>query len=146
MEGRSMVPVFRGEALTRGKRIFWEHEGNRAVRDGKWKLVAGFQKPWQLFDMAADRTEMHDLAAKEPDRVRQMAGQWAALAARSYVDAWSDADDSPLNGRERQIWGDAETPQLPHAHAGKSGRPGGVGPGSVPSRQRVGGTRWGKRG
>src|SRR3546814_14159436 len=70
MEGRSMAPAFRGEALTRGKPIFWEHEGNRAVRDGKWKLVAGFQQPWQLFDMAADRTEMHDLAAKEPARVR----------------------------------------------------------------------------
>src|SRR3546814_11920284 len=71
MEGRSMAPAFRGEALTRGKPIFWEHEGNRAVRDGKWKLVAGFQQPWQLFDMAADGTEMHDLAAKQPDRVRQ---------------------------------------------------------------------------
>src|SRR3546814_20380194 len=72
MEGRSMVPVFRGEALTRGKPIFWEHEGNRAVRDGKWKLVAGFQKPWQLFDMAADRTEKNDLAAKERSEERRV--------------------------------------------------------------------------
>src|SRR3546814_6724106 len=87
-------------------------------------LVTGVQTcalpiSWQLFDMAADRTEMHDLAAKEPDRVRQMAGQWDAWAARSYVDAWSDAYDPHLNGRERQIWGGAEAPQLPHALAGK---------------------------
>ena len=119
MEGRSMVPAFRGEALTRGKPIFWEHEGNRAVRDGKWKLVAGFEKPWQLFDMAADRTEMHDLAAKEPDRVREMAGQWEAWAARSYVDAWSEAYDPHLKGKERRIWGGADVPQLPQALIGK---------------------------
>ena len=86
-----MVPAFRGEALTRDKPICWEHEGNRAVRDGKWKLVAGFEQPWQLFDIAADRTEMRDLAASRPDRVRKMAQQWDAWAARSYVDAWSDA-------------------------------------------------------
>lgn len=110
-----MVPAFRGEALTRDKPIFWEHEGNRAVRDGKWKLVAGFEKPWQLFDMTGDRAEMHDLAASQPDRVRRMAQQWDDWAARSYVDAWSDAYDRNLKGRARQVWGGAEAPQLPYA-------------------------------
>lgn len=115
MEGRSMVPAFRGAALTRGKPIFWEHEGNRAVRDGKWKLVAGFQKPWQLFDMTTDRAEMHDLAASQTGLVRKMAQQWDDWAARSYVDAWSDDYDNNLKGRARQIWGGADTPQLPGA-------------------------------
>ena len=110
-----MVPAFRGEALTRSKPIFWEHEGNRAVRDGKWKLVAGFQKRWQLFDMESDRTELHDLAASQPGRVQKMAQQWDDWAARSYVDAWSDDYDPHLKGCERQIWGGAETPQLPEA-------------------------------
>ena len=114
-----MVPAFRGEALTRGKPIFWEHEGNRAVREGKWKLVAGFGKPWQLFDMTADRAEMHDLAASQPDRVRKMAGQWDAWAARSYVDAWSEAYDPHLKGKARRIWGGADVPQLPQALVGK---------------------------
>src|SRR3546814_18713468 len=82
MEGRSMAPAFRGEALTRGKPIFWEHEGNRAVRDGKWKLVAGFQKPRQLFDRTADSTEMHELAATGTGRVHKMAGKWDDGAAR----------------------------------------------------------------
>src|SRR3546814_8800744 len=61
MEGRSMAPAFRGEALTRGKPIFWEHEGNRAVRDGKWKLVAGFQQPWQLFRSEGHKSELQSL-------------------------------------------------------------------------------------
>jgi arylsulfatase len=115
MQGRSMAPAFRGQSLTRDKPIFWEHEGNRAVRDGKWKLVARFEKPWQLFDMAADRTEMHDLAAHQPDRVRTMARQWDAWAASSDVDAWSESYDMHLKGRTRQIWGGAEMPERPEA-------------------------------
>ena len=40
IDGVSLVPAFAGKPLNRPKPIFWEHEGNRAVRDGKWKLVA----------------------------------------------------------------------------------------------------------
>jgi arylsulfatase len=106
-QGRSMVPAFSGQALTRGKPLFWEHEGNRAVRDERWKLVARYRQPWQLFDMAADRTEMHDLAARYPDRVRTMARQWDEWAAASDVDPWDDKYDRNLNGRSRMNWGGA---------------------------------------
>ena len=70
MEGRSLVPAFRGQAICRDA-IFWEHEGNRAIRIGKWKLVAkGPRGPWELYDMEKDRTEMHDLAAAQPERTQ----------------------------------------------------------------------------
>ena len=49
------------------------HEGNRAVRSGKWKLVAKWKEPWELYDMDADRTEMHNLAPKRPDLVKELA-------------------------------------------------------------------------
>ena len=65
--------------------LFWEHEGNAAVRIGKWKLVRKYPEPWELYDMEADRTEMHDLAAAEPDRVRDMAEQYHAWATRCGV-------------------------------------------------------------
>ena len=59
LEGTSLKPAFQGAVIERGKPIFWEHEGNRAVRDGKWKLVAkGVKGAWELYDMEADRTEM----------------------------------------------------------------------------------------
>ena len=68
---------------------FWEHEGNRAVRSGKWKLVAKYNQPWELYDIAADRVESHNLAATEPDRVKQMADRYAEYAKRTDVEDWS---------------------------------------------------------
>jgi arylsulfatase A-like enzyme len=115
MQGRSMVPAFRGQVLRRDKPIFFEHEGNRAVRDGKWKLVARFGRPWQLFDMSIDRTEQHDLAARQPALVRKMAAQWDDWAARSHVDPWLDSYDPYLGGKPRQNWGGSDTPERPHA-------------------------------
>jgi arylsulfatase len=85
MEGRSLVPAFNGKPVQR-EAIFWEHEGNRAVRVGDWKLVAKGEKgPWELYDLAADRTELHDLTAQEPGRVKQLAASWQAWAERAHV-------------------------------------------------------------
>jgi len=85
MEGTSLAPAFSGKSLQRGTPIFWEHEGNRAVRDGQWKLVAKENKPWELYDMSKDRSELNDLAEKMPARVEQMAASWDAWAERSMV-------------------------------------------------------------
>jgi arylsulfatase A-like enzyme len=89
--GVSLVPNFKGQAITRDEPIFWEHEGNRAVRDGKWKLVSRLGYQWQLFDMDQDRTELNDLADKYPDRVKTMSNQYDAWAANDYVDLWPEA-------------------------------------------------------
>ncbi|MGH9846764.1 MAG: hypothetical protein ACREEM_49325 [Blastocatellia bacterium] len=78
----------------RAQPIFWEHEGNRAVREGKWKLVAKENQPWELYDLEADRTEMRDLAAKQPEKVKELSAQWDAWAARAQVlpvGAWRPA-------------------------------------------------------
>jgi arylsulfatase len=89
MEGVSLKPALAGKNLGRNQPIFWEHEGNRAVRDGQWKLVAkGAKGPWELYDMAADRTETHDLSTTHPDRVKTMAAQWEAYARRAQVIPW----------------------------------------------------------
>lgn len=86
MKGVSLAPAFKGESLSRPQPIFWEHEGNRAVRDGPWKLVAKGEKgDWELYDMNADRTEMHDLAAAQADRVKQMSDAWQTWAEANQV-------------------------------------------------------------
>ena len=85
MEGVTLVPAFKGEPLNRTQPLFWEHEGNRAIRDGQWKLVAKAHRPWELYDMEQDRSELHDLSSKYPDRVKTMVEQWNVFAARASV-------------------------------------------------------------
>lgn len=85
LQGVSLKPLFSGKEIKRPQPIFWEHEENRAIREGKWKLVAKAGKPWELYDMESDRTEMHDLSAQQADRVREMAAKWDEYAARSNV-------------------------------------------------------------
>lgn len=84
-EGVSLAPAFTAHSLNRKQPIFWEHEGNRALRDGKWKLVAKENQSWELYDMSEDRSEMHDLAEKYPDRLKELAKRWDEIAARANV-------------------------------------------------------------
>ena len=85
LEGVSLVPAFLNQDVNRTNPIFWEHEGNRAIRDGKWKLVAKENNPWELYDMHADRTEMHDLCTAKPELVQSLAEKWHAWAERADV-------------------------------------------------------------
>ena len=85
MEGESLVPVFQGKALERKNSIFFEHVGNRAVRQGKWKLVAIKGKPWELYDMEADRTELNNLATEMPEKVEAMVALYHAWSERAFV-------------------------------------------------------------
>ena len=87
LEGTSLVPLFTRDDRERGP-LFWEHEGNAAVRMGRWKLVREYPGPWELYDMEADRTELHNLANREPDRVRAMAEAYEAWAVRCGVLPW----------------------------------------------------------
>jgi arylsulfatase A-like enzyme len=91
--GESFLPVFSGKPRTRGP-IYWEHEGNKAVRNGNWKLVSKFPDQWELFDMEADRTELHDLAASQPERVNSMRAMWDAWAKRIGGSAVANASNT----------------------------------------------------
>ncbi|WDI43908.1 arylsulfatase [Bremerella sp. P1] len=94
LPGVSLAAAFTGNEIQRKTPIFWEHEANCAVRDGKWKIVrygkmgTGKTTPWELYDMEADRTEQHDLASQHPERVQKMANQWQAWAEASDVLPW----------------------------------------------------------
>ncbi|MSU47678.1 MAG: arylsulfatase [Opitutus sp.] len=88
IEGRSLAPIFRGEQRQEPAQLFWEWAGTCAVRQGKWKLVwdtLNTAKEWQLYDIVADRTELHDLAAGHPELVKQLSAdyeRWAKALGR----------------------------------------------------------------
>lgn len=87
LEGRSLVPAFANQPIERPA-LYWEHEGNRAVRVGDWKLVAKHGQAWELYDLSRDRVESRDLAAQEPQRVQDMAALYEAYARRTFVEPW----------------------------------------------------------
>ena len=86
--GRSLRPILVGEKFERPEGLFFEHQGNAAIRDGKWKLVRAHGKPWSLYDLDADRTELNDLAAAHSERVEEMTAKWQAWAERAGVEPW----------------------------------------------------------
>lgn len=88
LEGRSLLPAFAGKAVPNRGMIFWEHEGNCAVRDGKWKLVSRFPDTWELYDMEADRTESDDLVDREPEQVKRLAAAYEGWAKRVGAQPW----------------------------------------------------------
>ncbi|HRT90813.1 MAG TPA: sulfatase-like hydrolase/transferase, partial [Bacteroidales bacterium] len=91
MEGISLVPVFKDKKLRRKSPLFWEHEGNRAVRDGDWKLVSLYDNSarksgmWELYDMKNDRAELNDLSEKYPRKKSEMIDAYEKWATRVGV-------------------------------------------------------------
>lgn len=92
MEGVDLMPLLRGGGLQRAAPLFFEHHGNLAMRDGRFKIVSTFRKGqpvrWALYDMWSDRTELKDLAGEQPVRVALMASKWQAWADRVGVRRW----------------------------------------------------------
>jgi arylsulfatase len=85
LEGQSLLPSLQKKARPRPGPIFWEHEGNRAVRLDRWKLVALHRQAWELYDVEADRTELNNLAARYPEKVKELAAQYDEWAKRCNV-------------------------------------------------------------
>lgn len=91
-EGRSLVPLLSGRKEGAGngstRTLFWEHEGNRAVRRGQWKAVAPTGGEWELYRLDLDRTELVNLAGEHPKELKELVAQWEQWADRCGVVEW----------------------------------------------------------
>lgn len=99
-EGRSLKKLFTGQGSWHDRPLFFEHEGNRAVRVGEWKLVS--QRPenkWELYNIKTDRAEQNDLSTQYPDKVTQMIALYDQWATRAGVIPFEKLG-RPLGGGE----------------------------------------------
>ena len=87
LAGKSLLPALEQKAIERDA-LFWEHEGNRAVRQGKWKLVAQHNQPWELYDLEADRSELNDLINVHPEVARALIDAYEQWAVTNRVRSW----------------------------------------------------------
>ena len=95
LQGERLRPAFVDERWEREREIFWEHEGNLAVRQGNWKLVRRFPDELELYDMDEDRTELNNLAAMMEEKVSELQGLYDEWAANSRVIAWEELLELP---------------------------------------------------
>ena len=90
LPGRSLVELLEGHELLEGqatttRQLFFEHEGNRAILDDRWKLVALKNQPWELYDTTRDRTELVDVSSDHPEIVARLSEQWNGWAKANLV-------------------------------------------------------------
>ena len=92
IEGESFLPLLTDGNWNRERPIYWEHEGNRAVRQNEWKIVSKFPGLWELYNMDDDRTELSNLIDKNKPLVDELMGKYDVWAERCEVRGW------PLDG------------------------------------------------
>ena len=106
LDGRSLLPNISGSETENPETLFLEHEGNRAVRRGKWKLVSYYSEArgfvrnpvgegprtgnWELYDMEADRVELNDLSATETMLRDRLIEEYGRFAERTAVADWEE--------------------------------------------------------
>ncbi len=84
--GQSLLPLLTGSSEPiHSEPLYFEHEGNASMRWGDWKLVRRHKQPWELYNIAADRTELNDLSESENSRRTKMIDMWRAWATKHEV-------------------------------------------------------------
>ncbi len=91
LDGESFMPLIDGRDWSRERPLFWEHEGNAAVRIGNFKLVRKFNQPWELYDMERDRTELDNLIGRNDPLTKRLTAEYDAWAASAGVLDWNVA-------------------------------------------------------
>ena len=102
-EGKSLVPIFKTGSRKGHDVLYWEHCGNRAVRKGDWKIVSRTPaNEWELYDLASDRTEQHNLATEHPEKLKEMVVLYDAWAKHCGVLTPKELQEAARKAKKKQ--------------------------------------------
>ena len=80
LQGKSLLPIFAGQERKAHDPLYFHFSKDRALRSGDWKIASAKMGRWELYNLSEDRTELDDLSAKHPKRVKEMVAQWQEIA------------------------------------------------------------------
>jgi len=105
LAGISLTPILAGDKLASRPPIHLLHDKDRGLRDGDWKLVSFRSGPWEIYNIAKDRTELNNLAAAEPARVTAMSKAWHNIAQETMGKPFEPVSETSTNQVHRE-WSD----------------------------------------
>lgn len=106
LSGESLMPIFTAGELVRTQPIHFQYGNNRALRDGKWKLVSINDGSWELYDMEQDRTELHNVIASHPEIALKMSKAWDQISVYGMGKVFKPQNDLPNSEFVNERWSD----------------------------------------
>jgi arylsulfatase len=97
--GKSLVAALKSDITIERPSLWWLHEDNKAIRVGDFKLVAAKGDAWELYDLKTDRAEQNNLAAKMPEKAKELADLWQKQTDEYTALAKLTAPDQPGKGK-----------------------------------------------
>ena len=101
LQGKSLLPVFRGETRQEHETLYFHFGTDRAIRQGPWKLVSAKLGKWELYNLEDDRTELNDLSGQYPERLAAMSKEWFRIA--KDVDRLGGRGLAPVSETVKQL-------------------------------------------
>lgn len=106
LQGKSLAPLFQGRKRLGHVDLYQQFNDCRALRHGDWKIVSFYGHAWELYHIAEDRAEQHDLAGRYPELVEELAARWHQIA--DDVDGvparWSGPVSGEPSPEDRGSW------------------------------------------